>query len=210
MIGRDANNTPKSGVLIEVVHHTTAFIEHIFYHVLRKHNADLLGQNLIAGILQGRGVHGDDVLAVGRNRAREYPDELALAMVRQYAIIDHFWRWEMYLHRGENLTLLYQSFTKVQERILYMLLGLNRVYYFGFKWLDVVCDKFAITPNNLSARLREVYQVELAEGAHKLIQLVEDTYDLLETHMPQLNVDRLRDILHYQRPIWDERPPREA
>lgn len=208
MIGRDTDNTPKSGVLVEIVHHTTAFIEHTLYHVLHKHNADLLGQNLIAGITQGQAFHGDELLETWRNRARDYPDALALAMVKQYAVIDHFWRWEMFLHRDENLMLLYQSFTQIQQRILYMLLGLNREYYFGFKWLEVVCGKLTIAPDNLLGRLREVYQVEPADGARKLIVLVNETYDLLETHMPQINVERLRDIFHYQRPSWDEQPPR--
>jgi hypothetical protein len=132
---------------------------------------------------------------------------LALAVVNRYAIIDHFWRWEMWLARGENLMMLYQAYTQIQQQLLHLLLGLNRIYYFGFKWLDVVAEQLRYKPEDLVRRLSRVYQVSPAEGARELTALVEETYDLVEQHVPHVDVPWLRNVFHYRRPIWDEAPP---
>src|SRR6185295_14153826 len=129
-----------------------------------------------------------------KERAAGYPDGLAVAVVNRYAIIDHFWRWEMWLARSENLMMLYQAYTQIQQQLLYMLLGLNRVYYFGFKWLDVISEQLPQQPTNLVDRLRRVYQLAPADGAHELVSLVEETYDLIEQQLPQIDVAHLRSI----------------
>jgi hypothetical protein len=102
--------------------------------------------------------------------------------------------------------MLYRTFAQVQQKLLHVLLGLNRVYYFGFKWLDIVVGQLALAPANLAARLRAVYQVAPAEGAQLLSALVEETYDLVEQQCPQIDVAWLRSVFRYQRPFWDTAP----
>jgi hypothetical protein len=207
MIGRAAPDAPKSGILIEAVHYTTDFMSRVFEQVLEQHNPEELKQNLIAGVLDAVPAHGAALIEQWQNRASHYPEALAIAVVKRHATIDHFWRWEMLLHRHQNLMLLYQSFSRVEQQLLHVLLGLNRVYYFGFKWLDVVAERLPLAPPNLVDRLGQVYQVEPAEGARQLATLVEETYDLVEKHMPTIDVGWLRGVFHYQRPIWSEQPP---
>jgi hypothetical protein len=33
--------------------------------------------------------------------------------------------------------------------------------------------------------------------------LVEETHDLVENQLPEIDVKRLREILRYERPVWD-------
>jgi hypothetical protein len=136
-----------------------------------------------------------------------YPEGLALAVVKRYAQIDHFWRWEMWLERDANLMMMVRAFAEVQFRLLHVLLGINRVYYSGFKWLDAVAERLQHKPDDLARRLAQVYQIEPAAGAAALAALVEETYDLIERHLPQVDVARLRAIFRYQRPHWEEAPP---
>ncbi len=56
----------------------------------------------------------------------------------------------MWLQRGQNLMMLYQAFSQVEQQVLHMLLGLNRVYYFGFKWIDVVIERCGLAPPELA------------------------------------------------------------
>jgi len=113
----------------------------------------------------------------------------------------------MLLHRQQNLMLLYHTFSQVQMKVLHVLLGINHVYFFGFKWLDVVEHRLSIAPAGLSDRLRQVYQTEPVAGAQQLAALVEETYDLVEQHVPGVDVDRLRRIFRYRRPSWEQPPP---
>jgi predicted nucleotidyltransferase len=207
MIGRVAPNAAKSGVLVEVAHSLDEHVERTLTQVLHDHDPDQWKHNLIAGIVDGVALHGIDQIQHWRARAAAYPTELAVAVVKRHAQIDHFWRWEMLLQRGENLMLLYQMFSQVQQQLLHVLLGLNRVYWFGFKWLDVVVERLAIAPDNLAARLSQVYHVPPAEGAQQLAALVEETYDLVEQHLPQIDGAWLRAVFRYRRPVWEREPP---
>jgi hypothetical protein len=210
MLGRAHPNQPKSGVLVEVVHSTTDFLNRTFDTVLQHYNPDPLKQNLIAGVVDGVPLHNNELVQRWKVRAANYPDDLAIAVVKRYAVIDHFWRWEMWLARSGNLMMLYQSFAQVQQQLLHVLLGLNRVYYFGFKWLDVVSERLAHKPVDLLQRLRQVYQLEPAQGALELARLVEETYDLLEKQLPEIDVAWLQTVFRYRRPVWEQAPLSES
>jgi hypothetical protein len=206
-MGRRAPDLAGSGVLIELVSYTTAFMETVLADVLESHDASDLKQNLIAGVASGIALHGADLVARWQAAARRYPDELAVRVVNAHALIDHYWRVEALLERGANLLLVYRIFTDVEQKLLHVLLGLNRVYYFGFKWLDAVVAQLPIAPADLGPRLRRVYQVGPAEGGRQLAALVEETYDLVEYHLPAVDVARLRRIYRYRRPAWEDPPP---
>lgn len=209
MIGRDQTEQPRTGLLVEVAHYETAFVERTLQAVLHTFSTDETAHNLLAGLLDAIPLHGTELITGWQTQARSYPRELALALVQKYGVIDHFWRWQMYLERGENLMLLYQSFSQVQQRVLYLLLALNRVYYGGFKWLEKLETQLVIKPPDLFPRLRQVYQMPPGEGAPQLMTLVEETFDLIETHLPEVDIERLRAIFRYQRPIWDHAPTRK-
>ncbi len=166
LLGRRHPDQAKSGVLLEVVHYTTDFLNRTFDAVLQQYNPEPLKQNLIAGIVQGMPLYHIDLVQHWKERAAIYPDGLAIAVVNSvYADPIIFWRWEMWLARSTNLMQLYHSYAQVQQQLLHMLLGLNRVYYFGFKWLDVVAEQLRYKPDELVRRLSQVYQVAPDESA---------------------------------------------
>ena len=207
MIGRSAPDHAKSGVLVEVGHYTTAHIELTLDAVVQHYDADEEKQNVLAGIMDAIPLHGAEVVERWKVRAAHYPSSLVVATINRHATIDHWWRWEMLLHRSENLMQLYHMFSLVEHKILHVLLGLNRVYYFGFKWLDQVVERLHIAPPNLLFRLQQVYRVSPAEGAHVLTTLVEETYHLVEQHVHEVNVDWFRQVFRYRRPVWEQMPP---
>jgi hypothetical protein len=207
MMGRAAPDLPQSGLLVEIVHYTTDFMHRTLDSVLLQHDPDEDKQVLLSAILTGIPLHNQPLLQLWRQRASSYPHELTAAVVQRHAQIDHFWRSEMYLHRHENLMMLYHSFHQVQVKLLHVLLAINHTYYFGFKWLDILTSRLPIAPPNLLHRLTQVYQVPPAEAAPLLAALVEETYDLIEQHVPGIDVAWLRRVFRYRRPLWEEPPP---
>ena len=207
MVGANTAVDENSGVLVEIVHHTTDHIEETLADVLTNHNPDLLKQNLLAGILESIPLQPSGSLTNWQQQISNYPDGLAEAVIRRHAQIDHFWRWQMWLSRGPNLMRLNQQFVQVEEKVLHTLLGINRQYYAGFKWLDQVVNRMTIKPPDLLARLRSVHTLPPQEGAVVLAALVEDVYSLLEVHLPSIDVAWLRRVFHYQRHPWQSQPP---
>ena len=205
-LGRARSGEPKSGILLEVVHYTTEFVGRTLDEVLEEHDPALLKQNLMAGVVDAVPLYNAALVADWQARAAAYPDGLRLAVVKRYAQIDHFWREEMWRARG-NLTMLYQSFVEAQQKMLHVLLGLNRVYYFGFKWPAVVAERLERKPPDLLPRLQRAYRVVAAEGAREVATLVEEVYDLVGQKLPEIDVGRLRTIFRYRRPQWEQTPP---
>jgi hypothetical protein len=205
-MGRRAPDLPGSGVLIELVSYTTAFMEMVLADVLERYDTSDLKQSLIAGVCSGIALHGSGVIERWQEAARRYPEELAVRMVNAHALIDHYWRVEAMRERN-NPGYVYRNFTEVEQKLLHVLLGLNRVYYFGAKWLDQIVEPLRIAPPDLAARLRRVYQVDPAEGGRQLAALVEETYDLVERQLPAVDVARLRRVFRYRRPAWERPPP---
>jgi hypothetical protein len=141
---------------------------------------------------------------------REYPHGLAVAMVNKHAQIDHFWRTDMFTGRGDNMLTIYEMYVHVAKKLIYTLLGLNHIYcsgYSTFKWLDRTIAQMEIVPANLGPRLKSVFRSERRVAEAELSSLVEEVYSLVEQHMPEVDVERLRRIFRYRRQPWDEPPP---
>lgn len=207
MLGRKTKADANSGVLIEIVHYTSAYMEATLDEVLERYNPDEVKQNLVAAIVDGVPLKTSKTLESWNAQVANYPYGLALAVVKRHAQIDHFWRWRMWLERGPNLMMFNKAMVQVEEKILHILLGLNREYYFGFKWVDEVINRMAIKPENFAQRIKEVHRLPPDESAERVIQLVDETYDLIEKQMPEVDVNWLRNTFHYERPAWEEQPP---
>ena len=116
--------------------------------------------------------------------AARYPDGLRVAVVRAHAQIEGLWRLDAFAAR-DNPVAGYQVLTAAHEDLLHTLLGLNRVYYSGFKSLTAVVSELPIAPADLLERIRASYPLEEGRSKAMLTALVEETHDLVEEHSPR-------------------------
>jgi len=196
------DGAPKTGISVESVHVTTAVVEGALEAALERHDPAGGVQVLLAALVDGVPLHGHDVLARWRSAAVAYPPELVRAVVEAHAQIDHFWRFDMFRERDHPL-LAARATTEIHERVIRILLAVNRVYFFGFKSLDAIAARLEIAPPDLLGRIRRAYGGDLVEAEPLLAALVEETYDIVEQHVPGVDVARLRAIFRYRRPLWD-------
>jgi hypothetical protein len=175
--------------------------------VLVQAEADEALLNLMAGLVDGCILTGEALLRPLQGRVAVYPEALRRAIVRRYGYIDHFWRWEMYLARGNNMPEVYDLFTAVLHRALHLLLAVNRRYFEGWKWMTSMIEQCAIMPPRTLARIQAVYQTPVREGAQILSQIVDETFDLVEYQVEGADIARMRELFHWQRPRWEAAPP---
>lgn len=204
-IGR-RDGVAKSGVLVEPVHMTVADAQTAVEDVVERFDPQIEKQVLLAALCEGVPLAGEQLLLRLRDAAQPYPDSLARAVVERHAQIDHFWRFPMFRERGNPMHEARATFD-VHERVLNALLAVNRVYWYGFKSLESVQRRLPIAPAGLLGRIRRAYQVESVERESLLAALVEETYDLVERHVPGADVVRLRAIFRYRRALWDGEAP---
>lgn len=196
-----------TGVHLEVIHMTTTSAEALIAAVVDGYDPDPTKQSTIAAIADSVIVEGKDLLLQWRSRIDPYPEALATAVVSANAQVDHFWRSEMWIDRGNNLLMLHASFVEVGLRLVHVLCGLNRVYFFGTKWIDVVIDRFDEKPTEFGQRLKKAFVLAPRDGAQLISELVEETYDLIEDSGLDVDVARLRSIFRFSRTPWGATPP---
>jgi hypothetical protein len=104
---------------------------------------------------------------------------------------------------------LYDSFCTAQKRLLLVLLGLNRLYYPGWRWLDRLIDQLQVTPPNLSPRLKQLFaivSIDPLASVYQLHDLIEETFMLVETHLAAVDTRQARARFHERRKHWEHVP----
>jgi hypothetical protein len=201
-IGRHEEG-PFTGVEVDMHHFLLHAVEKVLAEVLDEFDPDPVKQSLVGAILTGIPLHGSEVVEAWQQRAAEYPDQLCIAVVRAHAQIEGLWRLDAFAER-DNPVAGYGVLTSAHEDLLHTLLGLNRVYYSGVKSLEAVTADLQVAPRDLLERVRASYQLRPGTSQETLTGLVEEMYDLIEELLPQIDVGRLREILGYERPLWDD------
>ena len=163
-------------------------------------------QQIIFAVQHSVPLHGVHHLAEWRVRAARYPDRLAHTMVVQHVMFPPWWSVTMYAERGD-LPMLYGAFHEATRRLLGVLLGLNRIYDPGMKWIDQTLALLEVAPADLAARLKEAYRAEPCAGARLMQQLVEETFDRVEQQMPDIDIAAVRRTFRFCRPIMHAAPP---
>jgi hypothetical protein len=63
-------------------------------------------------------------------------------------------------------------------------------------------EKMNIVPDNLSLRLESLFHTPAGSAAHALQELVRETVELVELHMPQIDTSQVRRKLDSKRQAW--------
>jgi Nucleotidyltransferase domain len=197
--GSFAESYAVDGVKHDFAHTTLATWERDMAEVLEQHQCDSPMQKALAGILDAVPLHGAELLDGWKARAARYPDALAEAMVKRHLRFYSLWVPEQHAADRGDLLFLYEILTEAERNILGVLMGLNRVYHWGeYKRMDSFLARLPIAPGGLSSRLKAILRVEPHAAVHQLGTLIDETFALVETHMPQVNAAEARR--RYQRP----------
>jgi predicted nucleotidyltransferase len=207
-IGALVDEYAVDGVKIETGHMARALIEALLDDVVHRNETSLPKQNTISSIQQAIDLCGSELLDSWRDTAAHYPDALARHMVEsnlKFASADN----RLMVAQRNEIPLLYENACNSERRILSILLGLNRIYYPGFKWTRLVTQQMPIAPPDLFARLKKVFQSDAQSGTRVLNSLIEETFQLVKRHLPQIDIAQTEAAFHQPCPTW-HRPARAA
>ncbi|MDX1616923.1 MAG: hypothetical protein R3300_21625 [Candidatus Promineifilaceae bacterium] len=205
-LGRRHPDEAFSGLKLDLTHFTVGSVESLIQALTHEMTTVEPAHNLGALLANGQPLSGHNLINQLRGRLN-YSEALATAMVMKHGQIDFFWRWRSALARNNNMMLVQANFVDFAQKLLRTLLALNRVFFFGFGWLDLVLDRLQLAPAEFERRYRELWHMEPAATATELAALIEETYDLVEVHLPQADVERLRRLFRFKRVFWEEAPP---
>ena len=133
---------------------------------------------------------------------------LSMAMVRAHLRFRPAWEQEKLVERSD-LPALYESFCAVEKQILLVLMGLNRLYYPGWQWVDRLMAQMRIAPLKLAPRLKQLFgivSIDPLASAYQLHDLVEETFRLVETHLSELDTAQALARFQVRRQTWEGVP----
>jgi len=164
---------------------------------------------LLSAISSGAPLSGARQFEAWRARAAAYPPELARAVVAEQLALedDDWWECEKMVERDERY-LLYPLLSQTVNFVGRLLLALNRCYLPDprLKWLDRLVAPLEIAPPDLPARLQALYRLEPADAVAALQQLIEETLDLVDSHLGGVETSFARRWYRHRRVEWAQAP----
>ena len=198
------------GITLDVRHMLVGTLEHLLADVLEHADPALAKQQCIAALLSALPLSNPLLLARWQQRAAAYPPALGVAMVRAYLTFRPAIEQEMLAER-HDLLVLYESFCTVVKHLLLVFMGLNHLYFPGFQWIDRLMEQMQLAPPNLAARCQQLFAIagiDPLAGVYQLHDLVEETFVLVETHLPEIETNQARERFRARRASWEHEPDR--
>ena len=191
------------GIEFQIGNVTIEFWERDMTKVLRKLEVTSPAQKALSGMLDCVPVYGEELILQWKKQIADYPDELARAMVVQHLDFFPIWGRRKLLANRDTTLFQHQIRLTAGQNILGVLAGLNRLYYsnFQFKRMKQFIEQMNIAPENLYVRLESIYHQEPLAVASQLKELVAETVELVELHMPEIDTSKVRQQLNRQQHI---------
>jgi hypothetical protein len=161
-------------------------------------------QKALSGMLDCVPVYGEELILQWKQQIANYPDALARKMVEKH--LNFFPLWAVKEHLAARDTTLFQHQIRLEagQNILGVLAGLNHLYYstFQLKRMKKLIEQMSIAPGDLYLRLENIYCQEPLAGSEHLKELIAETIELVELHLPEINRSKLRQLLGQKSYRW--------
>jgi hypothetical protein len=151
-------------------------------------------QSQLGGFLSSLPLHGHDLVEEWRGRVAAYPDELATKMVKsnmRFYVCGYL--MNQVFHRGEVLA-YHDGICTMLKNLLNVLSGLNKMYAFTDepRWAAYYLEQMSICPENAWERMKVALEETGEAGIESLEGLIDGVLGLIEKHMPDIDVERIR------------------
>ena len=192
------------GFAVDVQHVDVETTRRILADVLNRFDPSLSKQRHLAILLSALPLADPSaVLTEWQSRAQVYPRELSVAMVHAYLLFPPAWEQEQLAERSELLA-LYEALCTAQKQMLLVLMGLNHLYYPGWRWVERLMAQMRIAPPRLAARCKQLFgivSIDPLASVYQLHDLIEETFRLVQTHLSECDTTRARALFQERRRI---------
>lgn len=156
-------------------------------------------QIMLDGILTGVPLKGEAITQKWKDQLAHYPPQLGEMLVKKYLRFRPHWVLQkMGVDRNEIIFLQEELLNAVQN-IFGVLCGLNQLYHPGkIKGLNYTVAKMKLAPPNVANRLPALFKVDGQTAVFQLKQLIEETIELVETHLPHIDTAPTRKLFTMQ------------
>lgn len=171
--------------------------ETLINEMLEKPDMDLMKHLQVSGLIDSYIIKDSDWLKPFVKKAEDnFSKELQVMMVSHFKKFHPKWAIEkMTVGRGDILY-YYDSIVEMTGNIIGILCGLNKFYHPGkLKGVEHTIDKMRIKPRDFIKRYNNILISEKYAALKELFNLVRETFNLIDEHLPEVNTKRSREVL---------------
>lgn len=188
-----ADSFQLDGVECQVGHCTIERIERDLNAVLREDSTNHEQHVIVGGIGESLALFGEPLVAEWQRQCAAYPDSLALKMVQEHLRFAPYWVYAQRLPSRDAPLFVRQFLVDQARKLLAALSGINRLYpQLHFKRIDAYAARMRVAPPDLAARIKRMLSSTDDVAIEILRDLVWETFDLAEQHMPGIDLAAAR------------------
>jgi predicted nucleotidyltransferase len=174
------------GLKIDLGHWEISAFDKIINDLLYHQDFRVDLQKQVLAILDALPLHGAPLIDRWKTQAAQYPAALAHTMVKNHLKNKPLLDLARTAAKRNDLLFFYQLITQMEENLICVLLGLNRIYHPGaFKRQAWFLDKFTLSPPNLSTRLNQIFRARPQQAIPLLESLLREIRALAKKHLPE-------------------------
>ena len=188
-----------SGFNVDIKHKTIAAVEQYLVEMFdhcRPHDkrlAEVLSHSIP--------LYGQSLVKQWRRKVATYPTELVRKIIHTQLRLEQWWLCEQFA-KEEEMILVQEQFSQHLTEIISVLGVINRVYVLEIKWTDWSIKQLQIAPLNLIHRAKQIFEQPPQVAAQELRHLIEEAFDLVKIHLPDIDVESRQQKVFERLPIW--------
>jgi len=170
--------------------------EKLLDEMIANPEVDLVKHLQISGFHEGIVLKDNEWIKKQFQKLSVFPQGLDEMMVKHFLKFHPKWVLEkMGVDRNETI-FLYESFIESIGNIIGILCGLNKMYHPGkLKGIESALLKMKIKPQHFSERYRKIFDDKNENGIDELYSLINETIQLVERYLPEVNTERTKKII---------------
>ncbi len=194
-----------SGLKIDVTHVLSDSTRQMIEDVTVAFDSHPDKLNQLYSLLHAQPLAGESLVQEWKSQIGRCPKPVSLQIVRDNLMMNPQWVWEMLIERKDWLTYR-ELIQKHCKQLITLLIGINRLYLPRLKQVEYLLSEMTILADNFAFRFNDVIQASPKQAVPELLKLVDEVFNLVETHLPEINTQKARNWFAYQRPIWANSP----
>lgn len=181
------------GIKHDIVHGQPSSLERDLADVLEKHQAESPYQKILSGLLDSKAFYGQEILDRWQAMARNYPDGLAVNMIKLHLGFPPLWILTSMGSDRDDWMVYYEFLMKTCTNVMGVLMGLNKLYHWGeYKHAAQLAEQMRIKPDRVVERINFALRGDPREATDDMTNLVQDVLELVELHRPEIDTSATR------------------
>lgn len=173
-------------IQVDVMHNTIDYYDSMISDAWEFHLADYQTLAFLDTVSYLYPLFGEDILDAWKEKAAEYPRELAINVIFDNLEKLHNGNIELYIQR-DNPTEFFSQMVIIQHKLFNILCAINKMYAGGYKWMYPELEEMKIAPVNVAARFKAMFRENKFEAVEDLYAIVFETLYLAKHAFPEID-----------------------